>query len=208
MAVWSLPTAFVSTSLVPWLGRLAAVTMLAVLAWTGANIFWTLTTANTLAPLQASTNTLETDPRKAAQLVVARHVFGEVAAVAAVVAEAPTDIRLSGIIAAQRPGQTAMAILALEGKPAIAVREGEEFAPGLTLQRVQERQVELLRGSQTQILGLPEPNKSASQPGKPTLPQAAAIAQRQVASPAPQPSTPSPRRGRYRRRSSASSESD
>jgi len=173
--------------------------MLAILAWLGTSIFWTLTTAQTTPPLLLSPNALETEPRKAAQLVVARHIFGEVAT-AAPVTVAPTDIRLSGVIAAQHPGQMALAILALEGKPAVAVREGDEVAPGITLSRVQPRQVELLRGGQTQVLTLPEPNATAAQAGAPVL---------QINRYSPQPSGPVPTRTRRsRRNSSPSSEPD
>lgn len=130
------------------------VAMLAVLAWLGAHIFWTLSAEESPAPPMA----LETEPRRAAQTVVARHPFGEVASGPVVVTA--IDIRLTGVIAAQRQGEAGMAFLVLEGKTPMAVREGAEVAPGIVLHRVLPRQVELARGAQIQILTLPEPRQS------------------------------------------------
>ena len=137
--------------------------MLAILAWMGTNIFWTLTTKTVMPPPMV----LETEPQQAAQTLVGRHLFGEVASGEAA-AVTSLDIRLTGVIAAQQPGKTAMAFLAFEGKPALAIREGDEVAPGIKLGRVQPGQVELVRGGRTQILMLPD--KSSSQPNK-ALPQ-------------------------------------
>ena len=192
MAVWSLPAAFLSSSLVPWLGRLATLLMLAVLAWMGTNIFWRVTTKETLSSVPPASLGAEADPRRAAQVLVARHLFGEIASGPSMAA-APTDIRLSGVIATPQPGQTAMAFLALEGKPAVAVRVGEEVAPGITLKHVEPRQVELSRNGQVQVLTLPEPKPSVAAPGKP-LPQAIYSAP-PIDNPAPQPGRRSSRRG-------------
>lgn len=168
--------------------------MLAVLAWLGTNIFWTLTTTDVLPHAMV----METNPQQAAQLLAGRHLFGE-AVSAEAVAVTSLDIRLTGVIATQQPGKTAMAFLALEGKPAMAVREGDEVAPGITLQRILPRQVELRRGGQTQILMLPQP--------KPSSPPSQALPQSSQALPQPspalvQPSQPLPRRrGRVARSS-------
>ena len=143
-------------SLSRWLGRLAALIMLAVLAWLGANIFWTLTAPETSRPPAL----LETDPRRAAQLSAARHLFGLAPSVAVGAdAGAPGDIRLNGTIAAQRSGRRAYALLVVQGRPPQLVREGEEVVSGVILQRVTPRQVELLRGGRTQLLTLPERGK-------------------------------------------------
>ena len=105
--------------------------MLAILAWLAMNIFWLLTTKETTPPPLSSSTALETEPRKIAQMLAARHLFGETVSVSiSPAAVAPIDLQLSGVIAAQRPGQTAMAFLAEAGKPAVAVREGDEAAPG------------------------------------------------------------------------------
>lgn len=154
MTVRPLSAVLSSASLISWLGRLAALLMLAVLAWLGANIFWTLSAPETSRPAAI----VETDPQLTAQSIAARHLFG-VAVTAAVMASAPVDIRLSGTIAAQRKGERAFALLASEGKSPQLVREGEEVSPGVILQSVMPRQVELLRGGRTQVLTLPERGK-------------------------------------------------
>lgn len=154
MTVRPLSAILSSASLISWLGRLAALIMLGMLAWLGASIFWSLSTTETSRP----TALIETDPQLAALSIATRHLFG-VALTSTALASPPVDIRLSGAIAAQRKGERAFALLAIEGKPPQLVREGEEVAPGVTLQRVMPRQVELLRGGRTQILTLPERGK-------------------------------------------------
>lgn len=146
--------------LMPWLGRLAALLMLAVLAWLGANIFWTLSAPEAISPSAP----LDTDLQRSVPALTERHLFGlHVAATPA--AAAPSNIRLNGVIAAQKPGHRAFALLVVEGKPAQLVREGDEIAPGITLQRVLERQVEIQRGGQSQTLSLPESAKPQGAPG-------------------------------------------
>ena len=144
-----------SASLIPWIGRLAALIMLAVMAWLGASIFWSLTAPQSTRPSPQ----METDPQTATQSIASRHLFGA-ALSATAIASAPVDIRLSGTIAAQHQGERAFALLAIEGKSPQIVREGEEVAPGVILQRVLPRQVELLRGGRTQLPTLPERGKS------------------------------------------------
>ena len=154
-------TARVNTArLLPWLGGVAALLMLALLAWLGANIFWTLSAPPSLRPSAV----IETDLQRVLPALTERHLFGIHQVVAA--SSAPSNIRLNGVIAAQRPGHSAYALLVVEGKPAELVREGEEIAPGITLQRVLSRQVEILRGGQPQILSLPESAKPLIEPGK------------------------------------------
>lgn len=159
MAALSLPTIRLPTALIPWLGKLTALAMLAVLAWLGTNIFWTLTTKVMLPPAM----TLETDPQRAAQATMSRHILGEVASSEATAAAA-MDIRLTGVIAAQHPGKAAMAFLSVDGKPATAVHEGEDVAPGITLNRVLPRQVELLRGGRPITVTLPQRSKPDGKP--------------------------------------------
>lgn len=129
--------------------------MLSAMAWLGANIFWSLTAPESPRPSAL----METDPQLSAQSIASRHLFGT-ALTATAIASAPVDIRLSGTIAAQRKGERAFALLAIEGKSPQIVREGEEVSPGVILQRVLPRQVELLRGGRTQLLTLPERGKS------------------------------------------------
>jgi hypothetical protein len=146
-----------------WLGRLATLGMLAVLAWLCARIFWSLSTAATPEPSVA----IELDPARAAQAVAARHLFGEAASPAANTAVAQSsalpDITLRGVIAPVRPGQPAVAVLAIAGKASISVREGEEAMPGVSLHRVLARQVELKHNGQIQSLALPEKGKTGAE---------------------------------------------
>lgn len=156
MSVWPQSPAFTSAALLPWLGRLATLLMLGLLAWLGATIFWTLSSPET----QQLSIARETDPQRVVQVIVSRHLFG-----AAPLGNTPgvvgnfSDIRLIGAIAAQRADKPAFAILSVEGKPPQVVRQGEEVTQGITLQRVMPRQVELLRGGQSQLLTLPERGK-------------------------------------------------
>lgn len=150
----------VPASAIPWIGRLATLLMLALLAWVGATVFWTLSASvsalDTPPPVVA-----ESDPQRAMQAVVNRHLFGIAPAANAPGASANvSNIRLIGVIAAQSPGKPAYAILSVEGKPSQVVREGAEVAQGILLQRVKPREVELLRGGQSQLLTLPERGKS------------------------------------------------
>jgi general secretion pathway protein C len=130
--------------------------MLGLLAWLGATIFWALTAQETPRPPIAQ----ETDPQRAVQAIVNRHLFGVTpVGIAPGVTSSFADIKLIGAIAAQTSGKPAFAILSVEGKPSQVVREGEEAAPGITLQHVMPRQVELQRGGQSQLLTLPERGK-------------------------------------------------
>lgn len=162
---------FNASSLLPWLGHLATLLMLALLAWLCAGIYWTLTTP----PAQRAAGRIETDPQRVVPAIVARHLFGIAPVTARPLATAPTDIKLSGVIAAQREGQTAYALLSVEGKPAQVVHEGDEFAPGTILKQVLPRAVEILRGGQSQTLSLPQP-QSQPQPLSAPFPQASAPA--------------------------------
>lgn len=156
MSVWPQSAAVSSAALLPWLGRLATLVMLGLLAWLGATIFWSLSAPEAPRPAIAQ----ETDPQRVVQAIANRHLFG-VAPVgkASGATSSFADIRLLGAIAAQTSGKPAFAILSVDGKPSQVVREGEEVASGITLQRVMPRQVELLRGGQSQLLTLPERGK-------------------------------------------------
>ena len=73
-------------------------------------------------------------------------------------AAAPTGmaIRLLGIVAAT-PGHRGVAAVQLGAKEILAVREGENVAPGIMLAEVSARQVILERGGVRETLALPEP---------------------------------------------------
>lgn len=157
--------------LVRWAGMLSTVAMLALLAWLGAVVFWSLNTRSASAPPPA---TLETDPVRAAQTIVTRHLFGEVQAAPVAAAKAPAlpDVALRGVIAPSQPGRPGSAILAIGGKPAIAVKAGDEIAPGAKLVRVLPGSVEIEQGAEVKTVSLAERGK-AQAPRKEAQPQAA-----------------------------------
>lgn len=134
--------------------------MLGLLAWLLATIFWSLSAPETPRPATA----MQTDAQQVVQVLVPRHLFGIAAPVATEANAAVTDIRLNGTIAAQKAGQAAYAILAIEGKTPQLVKEGAEVMPGVKLQHVLSRQVELLRNGQSQMLNLPESGKAGAGP--------------------------------------------
>lgn len=142
----------------PWLGRLATLAVIALLAWLGARLLWDLTAPATPEPAVV----VDTDPTGVAQTIAARHLFGEAPAQGATgaLAEGAANIRLHGVVAPARRGQIAIAILSSQGKPAVAVRVGEEILPGVTLHRVLPRSVEIDQGGQIHLLTLPERGKS------------------------------------------------
>lgn len=145
-----------------WFGRMSTVLMLMVLGWLGANIYWRLSAPENVRPSAQ----METDAQRAQQAIAGRHLFGVHVVASTGTATTPSDIKLNGAIAADKPGQRAYALLSIEGKPSQLVREGEDLAPGITLQRVETRQVSLLRGGQSVTLRLPETGKP-SDPNKP-----------------------------------------
>jgi len=154
-----------------WLGRVSTVVMLAVLGWLGAHIYWRVSAPESVRPSAQ----METDAQRAQQSIAGRHLFGVHIANNAGSTTIPSDIKLNGAIAADKPGQRAYALLSIEGKPTQLVREGEDIAPGITLQRVEARQVSIVRGGQPITLRLPERGKAAetNKPGG-TLPAAVA----------------------------------
>jgi len=142
---------------ISWLGRLATLAVIALLAWTGARVFWTLTAPVTPDPAIA----VDTEPTRVAQAVAGRHVFGE-APVAAIgmTGAAATNVKLFGVVARGANGRAGIAIISVQGKPAAAFREGEEIASGVMLHRVLVRSVEISQGGAIQVLTLPERGKT------------------------------------------------
>lgn len=130
--------------------------MIALLAWLGARIFWDFTTPATPEPAMV----VDTDALRVAQTVAARHLFGIAPAQPRVGGSTAGGIKLHGVVAPGRSGHTAIAILSSQGRPAVAVRVGEEVLPGVTLHRVLPRSVEIDQGGQIITLALPERGKT------------------------------------------------
>jgi len=141
----------------PWTGRLATLLVVVLLAWLGARVFWTFTTPVVAEPAIA----VETDPSRVAQTVAAKHLFGEapVQAIRITGSTGAAGAKLFGVVAQSGKGQPGIAIVSVQGKPAIAVREGDEIVPGVIVQRVQARSVEISQGGAIQTLTLPDPGK-------------------------------------------------
>ena len=123
-------------------------------AWIIAGWLWDLAAPAPYAPPLAAS----ADAQKAADAVAARHWFGS-AAVAPGTGEHAASYQLLGAMtgSGNKPG---FAIISENGRPPVPVLEGEEFAPGVRLERVLPRAVELRRQGTTERLELPE--KSAA----------------------------------------------
>lgn len=134
------------------------IAIVALLAWLGARGFWNLTAPGTPEPAMV----MDTDALRVAQAVATRHLFGEASVQGITDADARlvADLKLHGVFAPAKRGQIAIAILSNKGKPAVAVRVGEEVLPGVTLHRVLPRSVELDQGGQIFPLTLPERGKT------------------------------------------------
>jgi len=130
--------------------------MIALLAWLGARVFWNLTAPATPEPAMV----MDTDASRVAQAVAARHLFGEAPVQGGADARLEANLKLHGVFAPATRGQIAIAILSSKGKPALAVRVGEEVLPGMTLHRVLPRSVEIDQGGQILLLTLPERGKT------------------------------------------------
>lgn len=142
----------------PWLGRFATLVMIALLAWLGARVFWSLGRPATPAPAMV----VDTDALRISKSLAARHLFGEARESPVRVAQEKVvaDLKLQGVFAPTKPGQDAFAILSSQGKPAVAVREGDEILPGVVLHRVLAQSVEINRDGQIVSLSFPETKKS------------------------------------------------
>jgi general secretion pathway protein C len=142
----------------PWLGRLATISMLALLAWLGAHIFWSLTVPATPEPAIA----VDTDSLRVAQAISSRHLFGEAPEQSVTMAKAGSaaGAKLFGVIAPGGNGRRGIAIVSIQGKPAVALREGDEIAAGVTLHRVLAKSVEISEGGSIRVLSLAERGKT------------------------------------------------
>lgn len=128
---------------------------LALLAWILAHWSWVLLAPRPQAvqPAAAAASL----SKVLAEKVVALHLFGggTVASEAtpALIAAAPSNISLRGIYAAA-DGRSGFAALVIDGNPVAAV-VGQEFAPGMVLQRAYPDSVEILRGGRVESVRLP-----------------------------------------------------
>ena len=90
-----------------------------------------------------------------------------------------SNYQLKGVVAAGN-GRGSVAIIATDGKPSVALPEGAEVAPGVTVQEVHARHVLLLDGGVSKRIDLVADDKALAMPAM--LPSAAPT-------PAPMPAT-------------------
>lgn len=152
----------VRTDLLSRFPHVVLLAALLLLAWLLAHWTWVF-----LAPLQLgriAETQLPALSKVLAEKVVNVHLFGGVGpsnvnTAAVAVAAAPSNIGVRGVYAG-RNGRSGFAILVVDGKPVSAV-VGQEFAPGMTLQRVYSDYVEILRGGQVETVRMaPLPTSS------------------------------------------------
>jgi len=94
-------------------------------------------------------------------------LFGSTPSGSAVAAPTGIAIRLLGIVAATQGGR-GYAAVQLEAKDIVAVREGEDIAPGIRLAEVATHHVILERGGIRETLPLPRPVAAPRPPEPPT----------------------------------------
>ena len=90
-----------------------------------------------------------------------------------------SNYQLKGVVAASN-GRGSVAIISSDGKPSVALPEGAEVAPGVTVQEVHARHVLLLDGGVSKRIDLVADDKALALPAM--LPSA-------VPTPAPMPAT-------------------
>ena len=142
------------------LATLLLIAALLVLALVLARLTWAWWAPASEPVAQAP---VETGPR----LDVAPGLFGLAARQSPVAAPTGIAVTLLGVVAAT-PGYRGYALLQLEGKRMLVVRQGDAVAPGVGLAEVNAGRVILDRGGVRETLALPE-KSPASAPV--TLPQ-------------------------------------
>jgi len=139
-----------------WLGAAVAV------GWVLANWFWQLAAPAGAPGVEAPS---VPDHESAAKAVVARHLFGRASSGGddQGPGRGEVNFRLLGAMTAS-PKAAGFAILAEDGKPALAAVEGETFMPGVTLLEVLPGQVRLKVGDRVETIEMTKPT-SLPQPG-------------------------------------------
>lgn len=134
--------------LLPLMPVAAWLAVIAVGAWLLAGWVWMLLAP----PVFVAPSAPPVEPVAAATTVAEHHWFGGTGATAPV-ATGTSRFRLFGAMTGH-DGRPGMAVIGEDGKPALPVIEGEEFAPGVRLQRVLPRAVELQRQGRDERLEL------------------------------------------------------
>lgn len=100
-------------------------------------------------------------PAEAAQAITTRHLFGRGDKAAA--SGDSGAVRVLGVASSDGAGG-AFAIVSVDGKPPVPAIEGQEFAPGLRLTRVNSTGIEYQRGGILQHAPLQEKRTAAPAP--------------------------------------------
>ena len=137
------------------LPHVALLTALLLFTWILANWTWVF-----LLPPQKVVETQAGAPllsKVLAEKVIASNMFGGassgVETTGAAAVSTQSNIGLRGVYAS-RDGRSGFAVLLVDGNPLSAVT-GQEFLPGLVLQRVYPDRVEILRGGQLETAQMP-----------------------------------------------------
>ena len=137
-----------------WFARLALLVALGFAAWVASTVFWQLALPGAADPPAEIT----AGSRQIVERVVQQQWFGTLAAAQAR-AEAPSNIRLRGVIAERRAGHGGMAIVSIDGGPDKVFSVGDAVAPGVSLKRVDPDGAVLTRGGREEQVALPKRGK-------------------------------------------------
>jgi general secretion pathway protein C len=137
-----------------WFARLALFVALGFGVWVGSRVFWQLA----LPDSAESPTATAPGSRQIIERVVQQQWFGSLAA-APTRAEAPSNIRLRGVIAERRAGHGGMAIVSVDGGPDKVFSVGDAVAPGVSLKRVDPDGAVLTRGGREEQVALPKRGK-------------------------------------------------
>ena len=120
-----------TTAGVTWIVRLSTGALLALAAVLIAQWFWVFVAPKVTEPPESS----HADPVRPLDAIRRANLFGAgERASPPISAGAPTDLVLRGILADRNGG---MAVIAIERNQTVAIRAGEDVAPGVRLQSVQ-----------------------------------------------------------------------
>ena len=135
-----------------------------VVGWVMSSWFWQIVVPDT-APKPDASALL--DHQAAAKVVASRHLFGLASSGGdeSGAAHGGLNFRLLGAMTAS-PEAAGFAILVEDGKPALAVVEGETFMPGVTLEQVLPGQVRLKIGERVETIEMTIPSIPQLLPGK------------------------------------------
>lgn len=140
-----------------------------IVGWVVAGWFWRIV-APDVAPRAEVAST--PDLQSAARAIASRHLFGRTSLPGDEAGEGHGRVNLNLLGAmTSTPESVGFAILAEEGKPAMAVIEGETFLPGITLVQILPGKVRVKIGEQEELI---EMTKQPSM--QQTMPEADSVA--------------------------------